>query len=289
MPRSSPHYSSGGCGWWCRGFLAFFLKFLNFLQSFVGVCIIIYSLWMLNQWNMHRPIPGPPSALPPTYDSIAFQNSAILPSRSDAFAVPEHVLSRKLGVQLASGVDDVVQFNFNSLPSPWFIYLFLGIGILVCLVTCVGYIAAEAVNGCCLCSYTMLMSTIIVVEAALVGFIAFSKHWDEDLPFDPTGEFDRLRSFIKDNIDVCKWVGLAVITIQGLSLLLSMILRAMVSSRRENYDSDDDDYSVVRGGRWQQPLLNSKGGQTSASTSVDDKGVRAETWSTRMREKVSLF
>lgn len=36
----------------------------------------------------------------------------------------------------------------------------------------------------------------------------------QDLPYDPTGELDSLRSFIEENIDVCKWVGLAVVIIQ---------------------------------------------------------------------------
>lgn len=36
----------------------------------------------------------------------------------------------------------------------------------------------------------------------------------QDLPFDPTGELESLRSFIEDNIDICKWVGIAVIGIQ---------------------------------------------------------------------------
>lgn len=32
-----------------------------------------------------------------------------------------------------------------------FIYSFMAIGILVCIVTVIGFIAAEAINGCCLC------------------------------------------------------------------------------------------------------------------------------------------
>jgi len=32
-----------------------------------------------------------------------------------------------------------------------FIYCFMAIGILVCIVTIIGFIAAEAINGCCLC------------------------------------------------------------------------------------------------------------------------------------------
>ncbi|XXG77158.1 hypothetical protein AAC387_Pa08g1365 [Persea americana] len=277
--------------WWSRSFIAFLLKFLNFLQAFVGVWFIIYSIWMFSHWNKHGPIPHPPPSAPSPENAdyltplLNSQYPAVLRPDSDVIRVQEHVFYRKLGVEMASGFDGGVQFDLNTLPVPWFIYWFMGIGILLCFVTCIGYIAAEAINACCLCFYTMLTFVIIAFEAALVGFIAFHKHWDEDLPYDPTGELDSLRSFIDDNIDLCRWVGLAVIFIQALSLLLSIILRAMVSSRIEKLDSDDE--NPLRGESW-QPLINSQGGQTSALTSTDSKGIRPHTWSTRMRQKYGL-
>ncbi|XP_058101354.1 tetraspanin-20-like [Magnolia sinica] len=284
-PRlSSSSSSSSCCCWWCQSFLAFQLKFLNFLQTFIGISIIIYSVWMLDQWNRHGQIPLPPSSAPSPQGSLDLHNSAIL--RSDSVAVPGHVLSMRFGVEIASGFEDGIGMNFIKLPAPWFIYSFMGIGILLCLVTCTGHIAAEAVNGCCLCFYTLLMTVFIIIEAALVSDMVFNDHWDKDLPYDPTGELERLRSFIKDNIDICRWVGLAVVIIQALSLLLAMILRAMVTTRRENYDSDDD-YAIVRGGS-KQPLLNSIGNPNSASTSTENKGINSDTWRMRMREKYGL-
>ncbi|XXG67956.1 hypothetical protein AAC387_Pa06g1175 [Persea americana] len=290
MHRSSSPESlscSSCCCWWSRGFVAFILKFLNFLEAFVGVSILLYSVWMLSHWNNHGRIPPPPSAPAPDNTNIV---PLLLNSQYSATVrVPELVLSRKLGLELASGIDSGLQFGLSSRPAPWFIYSFMGIGISLCLVTCIGYIAVEANSGCCFSFHTMLTSIIIIFEAALVGFIAFNKHWDEDLPYDPTGQLDSLRSFIEDNIDVCKWVGLAVIVIQALSLLLSMILRAIVSCRTENYDSDDD-YAVVRGGSW-QPLINPQAGQschTSGSTSMVGKGIQPNTWNTRMKEKYGL-
>ena len=41
----------------------------------------------------------------------------------------------------------------------------------------------------------------------------------QDLPFDPTGELESLQSFIGENIDICKWVGIAVVIIQVCSPL----------------------------------------------------------------------
>lgn len=44
----------------CHFSLAFVLKFLNFLQAFVGVSILLYSIWMLNQWDHFSPQPPLP-------------------------------------------------------------------------------------------------------------------------------------------------------------------------------------------------------------------------------------
>ncbi|KAJ1394556.1 Tetraspanin/Peripherin [Sesbania bispinosa] len=160
----------------CHVSIAFLLKFLNFLQAFVGVSILLYSIWMLNQWD-HR-APQPP--------------------------LPHFYLPRAFALHL----------NSINLPAPWFIFAFMGVGILVCCITFFGCIAAEMINGCCLCFYTLLVTVLLLLEAALVGFIAIDHHWQEDLPIDPTGQLESLRSFIEDNLDICQWVGIAVLVIQ---------------------------------------------------------------------------
>ncbi|XP_057865827.1 tetraspanin-20 [Cryptomeria japonica] len=193
----------------CRGFIAFILNILNFFQTFFGAAMIIYSAWMLRQWDsFHNYIPN------------SFTSSAAL------------------------GID---------LPAPWFIYTFMGIGIIVCVVSCSGHIAAETTNWCCLCCYTVLVFLLILLEAAFVGDIFFNPQWDKDIPDDPTGEFENIKEFIESNIDSCKWVGLGIVIVQVLSLLFAVILRIMVSPTTNDYDSDDDYYLPRTSNR--QPLL----------------------------------
>ncbi|KAF3789543.1 Tetraspanin-18 [Nymphaea thermarum] len=257
----------------CRSFLAFILKFLNFLQTFVGIAIILYSVWMLNHWNHNHNVP-PPSAPSPESDPAGMLALYTSEVQKDGELVgnSQYIFSRKLGEHMSSGLDDnELQFSFKGLPAPWFIYSLMSIGVLLCLITCVGHIAGETIN------------VVILLEAALVGFMLLDKHWEEDLPYDPTGEFQQLRSFIEDNVDICNGVGLSVVAIQALSLLLALILRAMVTRRGGHYESDEDDY-LVRAD-YRQPLL---GTQVTASTSMDSKSNRSDAWSTRMREKYGL-
>jgi hypothetical protein len=50
---------------------------------------------------------------------------------------------------MSTGVSRSV-ITLPKLPVPWFIYAFLGAGIITCLVTCTGHIAAETSQGFCL-------------------------------------------------------------------------------------------------------------------------------------------
>ncbi|KAJ4869101.1 Tetraspanin-20 [Raphanus sativus] len=254
----------------CHLSFASVLKILNFLQAFIGISIIIYSIWMLDQYNRHVPVDPPPPSQPPSA-SYPFSSSGIaINSLSDSLNKPIGLLLRDSGFHLRS----------LDLPAPWFIYSFMAIGILVCIVTVIGFIAAEAINGCCLCFYSILKTLVIILEAALVGFIAIDRHWEKDLPYDPTGELTSLRAFIEANIDICKWVGVGVVAIQLLSLLLAMVLRAMVSPRQSELDDEDDYENPIN--RARENLLAPQTNQTSSGSSNIDN------WRSRIREKYGL-
>ncbi|KAH7533309.1 hypothetical protein FEM48_Zijuj04G0117100 [Ziziphus jujuba var. spinosa] len=96
-------------------------------------------------------------------------------------------------------------FGGSDYPAPWFIYTFLGLGITLCVITCLGHIAAETANGCCLFLYMFIVFLLLMLEAAVTVDVFLNHDWEE-----------------------------------GLSLLLAMILKALGPHR---YDDSDDDYS----------------------------------------------
>ncbi|KAJ4849776.1 hypothetical protein Tsubulata_012046 [Turnera subulata] len=202
------------------------------LKAFVGVSIILYSVWMLDQWNHRVPVSPPPASS---------ADSGFYPIRD--FSIFADVVDKGFGLDL----------NSLKLPAPWFIYSFMG--------------------------YTILKTVLIVIEAGLVAFIAIDHRWEKDLPFDPTGELENFRSFVEENVEITKWIGITVVAIQAIALLLAIVLRAMISTRKNDHDGEDD-YENVRGRTW-EPLLN-QSGQTSGS------GAHSDIWSTRMREKYGL-
>ncbi|XP_038888178.1 tetraspanin-20 [Benincasa hispida] len=260
----------------CHVSLAFILKCFSFLQAFVGVSIIVYSAWMLDRWNHHVPV-SPPPPIPDLAPSPARSVSFYL--NSESVAVNDRITAMNLATNLAPEFETELELDLNAfkLPAPWFIYSFMGFGILLCCITLVGCIAAEAISGCCLCFYNMLIMLFILVEVALVAFIAIDRRWEKDLPLDPTGELDGLWQFIEDNIDLCKWIGIVVISTQALSLLLAIILRSMVSTRKTEYDTEEE---VGAQDRTREPLLNPPANQAS--------GAHFDLWGARMREKYGL-
>ncbi|GLT75085.1 hypothetical protein SLA2020_468350 [Shorea laevis] len=139
--------------------------------------------------------------------------------------------------------------DFNS-SAPWFIYTFIGTGITLCIITCLGHIAADSANGFCLFCYMVIISVILLLEMAMAADILLNSDWEKDLPDDPTGRFHNFKEFVESNIDVFKWIGLLIILGQGFSFLLAMALRAL----GPNWSSDDysdDEYTPAR-----LPLLN---------------------------------
>ncbi|KAK6937685.1 hypothetical protein RJ641_031193 [Dillenia turbinata] len=160
-----------------------------------------------------------------------------------------------------------------------FIYTLMGVGTVLCCVTCIGHIAAEAYYG-------ILTAIIIFFEAVFGAFVLFDQNWEKNLPFDPTGELIKLKSFIENNWDLCKWFGIAIVAVQASSLITALVLRAMVSTPKPDYDGDEEHGYI--GNRSRELLLPMRSNCSSGSTKWDNDVARSEFWSSRMREKYGL-
>ncbi|XP_019454227.1 PREDICTED: tetraspanin-19 [Lupinus angustifolius] len=126
----------------------------------------------------------------------------------------------------------------SDFPPPWFIYTFLGLGVAFCVITCSGHISAESANGCCLYLYMVFVVLLLMLEAAITVDVFLNRDWEKDFPKDPSGSFEQFKNFIRSNFEMCKWIGLSLVSVQGLSLLLAMILKAL--GPHQYYDSDDE-------------------------------------------------
>ncbi|KAJ7968544.1 tetraspanin-19-like [Quillaja saponaria] len=128
--------------------------------------------------------------------------------------------------------------EFNAI-TPWFAYASIGTGAILCLITCIGHIAADSTNEYCLSCYMVISILLLFLESAGTADIFLNSDWEKDLPEDPTGKFDDFKDFVKSNFVICKWIGLVIISAQGLSILLTIVLRAIGPNQGSYFDTDD--------------------------------------------------
>lgn len=245
----------------CRGCLECLLKLLNFLLTLIGLSMVGYGIYL---FVMYKNATGGDSGLAPSSDDMILLGRPML-----------------MAVSLSANI-------FDNLPKPWFIYLFIGIGAVLFIISCFGCIGAATRNGCCLTCYSLLVILLILVELGCAAFIFFDKSWKDEIPTDKTGDFDMIYDFLDDNWKIVKWVALGAVIFEALVFLLALVVRA--ANRPADYDSDDE---YIGGPRQQirQPLINRPPAPATGvpvTGTLDQRPSRNDAWSTRMREKYGL-
>lgn len=103
------------------------------------------------------------------------------------------------------------------------------------------------------------------------------------LPSSPHRSFSPAVRLITESIPLNSPQSRLHVCVQALSLLLAMILRALLSARTMDYDSDED-FVVIR-----RPLLVAQAPPPPyLPTTADTRGFRPDLWSSRMRHKVTI-
>ncbi|XP_021901133.1 tetraspanin-19 isoform X2 [Carica papaya] len=168
----------------------------------------------------------------------------------------------------------------SDYPLPWFMSAFLGIGFSLCVIMLTGHIAAATINSCCLYLYMFFIFLLFLLEAGVVADVFLNRDWEKDFPEDPTGNFNQFKDFIESNFEICKWIGLSIVSIQGFSMLLAMILKAL--GPHEYYDSDDDDYDPARA-----PLLKHADHPHAYVVGDPVYGPKSDAWTIRVNDKAN--
>ncbi|GAU38192.1 hypothetical protein TSUD_226130 [Trifolium subterraneum] len=220
----------------CRGFWECILKLLNFILTVTGLAMVGYGIYLLVVFSKASD-DDTPEISPVSDDSALIQ------------------LGRPM--LMAVSLSDSI---FDKLPKAWFIYLFIGVGAVLFVVSCFGCIGAATRNGCCLVC---------------------------EIPTDKTGDFDMIYGFLRENWNIVRWVALGIVIFEALLFLLALIVRAV--NRPTDYDSDDELINPRQQAR--QPLLNRQAGTPAGlpvAGAIDQRPTRNDAWSARMREKYGL-
>lgn len=238
------------------------MKLLNFLMTLVGLAMVGYGIYLLVEFGK------------------APDNALTVSTGNDNQTLVQLGRPMLMAVSLSNSFLD-------DLPKAWFIYLFIGVGVILFVISCFGCIGAMTRNGCCLSCYSVLVVLLIVLELGCAAFIFFDKSWKEEIPTDETGDFDMIYGFLRQNWNIVRWVALGIVIFEALLFVLAIIVRA--ANRPAEYDSDEEYINPRQQVR--QPLLNRPAAPPSSGPvagTIDQRPSRNDAWSTRMREKYGL-
>ncbi|XP_071687033.1 tobamovirus multiplication protein 2A-like [Rutidosis leptorrhynchoides] len=168
----------------CKGFLECLLKLLNFLLTLFGLAMVGYGVYMFVMYKNAMDNPEPHGDLIP--------------------------LGRPMLMAVSLSTNNI----FDNLPTAWFIYLFVGIGAAIFIISCFGCIGAATRSGCCLTCYSVLVILLILAELGCAAFIFFDKSWRSNIPVDKTGDFDMIYRFLEKNWKICRWVALGAVILE---------------------------------------------------------------------------
>jgi hypothetical protein len=78
----------------------------------------------------------------------------------------------------------------------------------------------------------MKLNTIITLHSVMYELSSWWKinqnFWSvQDLPDDPTGELDKIKEFLEENLDICKWVALSVVVLE-VRVLLTLAIESII-------------------------------------------------------------
>ncbi|CAA3015987.1 tobamovirus multiplication 2A-like [Olea europaea subsp. europaea] len=167
----------------CKGFLECLLKLVNFLLALVGLAMVGYGIYLF----------------------VEYKNSSsfIVHSSGELLQLGRPML-------MAVSLDSIS----DKLPKAWFIYLFIGIGVVLFVISCCGCIGATLRNGCCLTCYSIFVILLILVELGCAAFIFFDKSWKEEIPTDKTRSFDMIYEFMDKHWKIIRWVALGAVILE---------------------------------------------------------------------------
>ncbi|KAK3212943.1 hypothetical protein Dsin_017649 [Dipteronia sinensis] len=132
------------------------------------------------------------------------------------------------------------------LPTPWFIYTCLGLGITVCLSTLFGHIVANCISNSALCIYIVTICSLVLLEAAAVVAIFFRVDWQVLITKYIDSHNYKFKSFVVFHIKMCQLIAIIVLVSQINVIVLALVLWGIGTQAQPRADSNSDLSSIIQ-------------------------------------------
>ncbi|MED6133812.1 hypothetical protein PIB30_031709 [Stylosanthes scabra] len=128
---------------------------------------------------------------------------------------------------------DLSKPSFVSLPKAWFIYLLIGVGGILFIISCCGFVGTASRNP---------------FELGSAAFIFFThNNWENKVILkDASGRFNSVYDFMHVHWSVLRWIGISVSVLQVIAMVLALYLRTVFKREWHNKGhSDGGDEHIV--------------------------------------------
>ncbi|KAK2379221.1 tobamovirus multiplication protein 2A [Trifolium repens] len=124
-------------------------------------------------------------------------------------------LPKEIHHHILQAVVDPPQQSPDTLPKPWFIYVIIGLGAILLIVSCLGSVGIATTSPCCLLTV---------------------------IPKDINEDYYTIYNFVNLHWKVIRWIALGVFILQIIAFTLAIYLRSVFNSAW--YDTDDEERIV---------------------------------------------
>ncbi|KAK2661189.1 hypothetical protein Ddye_007722 [Dipteronia dyeriana] len=132
------------------------------------------------------------------------------------------------------------------LPTPWFIYTCLGVGITVCLSTLFGHMVANCISNSALCIYIVTICSLVLLEAAAVVAIFFRMDWQVLITKYIDSHHSKFKSFVGFHIKMCQLIAIIVLVPQINVIALAVVLWGIGTQAQPRANSNSDMSSIIQ-------------------------------------------
>ncbi|KAG5244275.1 hypothetical protein OIU76_008877 [Salix suchowensis] len=130
----------------------------------------------------------------------------------------------------------IAKFPHRSSPlTPWFIFVFLGEGIVVCLSTVGGHIIAHCISSSTLFLYIVAVCFLLFLEATLLVAIFFKMDWGKKISAYTGEENTCFEMVILINVKISRAITILILVAQSSVVILAAILLAAGGEPRTHF------------------------------------------------------
>ncbi|KAK9148757.1 hypothetical protein Scep_007514 [Stephania cephalantha] len=112
----------------------------------------------------------------------------------------------------------------STFPTPWFIYVCLGVGIVVCLSMLSGHVVANKISFRTLLTYIVAVCFILLIQAGLIVWIFINMNWEAKIAEYISMDDEDFKNFLDFQISLCRYFTFFVVFAEISALLPAIVL-----------------------------------------------------------------